>query len=427
MKKLNGMLVLFLCISMFFTQCLKEDDVGNTVWTPQTVSLGLTNVYGIAVNQNGEALSGVNISNFATNNTTTNSQGMFYLPEAGLVQNRLQISAQKEGFFTKVQVLPSQGTPTLIKLELTEPINVAIEDLPIPTVVSMPNAVIELPPTNAYLNETTGMYADGNIRALCHHYQVTSPHFITDISGNDLISVAANGTEKRLFSYGAIAFYLADETNQSLQLAEGSIASIRLTPPSNLLADAPATLSLWQLNPLDAKWAIVGTAFLIDGRYVAHLPQVGDYQIGLDLPNNARVTGMVKDCNDNPVKNIAVNVGGLLVHTNEQGIYSSSIPSDTDLTATVAASYFGYNSNEINISPTAASQNISLEDLQIPCPTNITGTVAICLEADSNALVVIDWNEDLHITYAEAGNFSTILPASSINNEASIHAFHASL
>ncbi len=373
-------------------------------------------VYGVIMNENLEPIAGAEVAIFNTI-TTTNEQGIFNLKDAIIVKSDIHLTAKKQGYFDKFYTSKVRGETNLLKIVMTTQQTTTISSN-MEATIEMEQANLTLP-SNAYVTENGEAYT-GTVQVAYQYYPPDEDNFSLQMPGGDFRGITANGEETLLQSFGAFEVNLTDEAGNKLQLAPGSEATISATVPSNLLAYAPATAPLWYFNESTFKWEEEGSVTLEGNEYVGTVSHFSGWNIDIPVSDRAAVSGYVVDCNNEPLANMAVLVGPLVIYTNEEGYYFSNIAVGYDFNVKINANLnFNYNSQTIEVTAMNEDEYLELENLEMPCVASIEGQVVDCDYNTTDAIVYATWEDGFNFTSTNNGDFTLLVNG---DDNISIHA-----
>ncbi len=178
-----------------------------------------------------------------------------------------------------------------------------------------------------------------------------------------------------------------------------------------MLADAPPTMPLWYFDEEAAQWVEEGEANLVGNEYIGEVSHFTAWNVDMPLDPRTFVAGYVLDCNNEPLANIRVSVGPLLITTDGNGFYKTNIALGFDFEVKVLQQYnVGLGSQVIQVPPINTGGGQQLEDLIISCPTTISGSVQSCDGSNTAASIYAKWSSGGNLIYSEDGSFSIIVP-----------------
>ncbi len=405
-QKTIKLLSLLLIISSFvlFEQC-REDQ--QTYWVEDAPVIGVTYVHGTVVDANRMPLAGVQVKDLANKTAVTDQNGFFELENAAVIRGRLMLEAQQNGYFNKSYALATNQEHTTLQVMMSSK-NTQMVSAASPALIEMEAASVSLP-DNGFVDESGNAYT-GMVEVAFTHYNPTDDYFELLMPGGDFEGVRENDEEVLLLSYGAMSVELQDEAGNELQLAEGETATLRFTVPSDMLADAPATIPLWYFDEAVGRWIEEGFATLTGNEYIGTVSHFSAWNIDVPLDDRTWLEGQIVDCNGAPVPNIGVTVGPLLVYTNENGNFGTNVALGYEFSVYIGSSYnFGLTSEVIEVEAFNENEALNLGQIAIPCPAYISGSITDCDGNTSAGTVVATWANNSKVQYSGDGNFTMVV------------------
>lgn len=394
MKKLNLWLLASLFVAAFtLTACSSSDSTsdGPGGSTPPPVDLGslkYAKLSGI-VTDGDTPLSGVTVTSGGVV-VTTGLNGTFTLDQVKEVNGRAIVKFEKSGYMSLTRSFPTSDE-THLSVSLTsfgEVRSFSTSSNGISTQVRDPNwnkSVTLKLPGGSYKNGNTAY--TGQVTASAVYLNPEQTETFASRMPGDLTT----DEDEQLVSLGMVAVDLKGANGEQLELPDGKTATLAFPVPSNA-KQTPATMPLWSFDETTGLWVEEGVATLnADG--TAYVGEVSHFSWhNLDYPE-ARATLNVKvvDPDGNPIANLPVDFDGQReMVTNNNGIASCIVPSNTKMYVTVASGDYGnyaidystdergnYDANRIvKKEVTLAPQESKTVELKMPCRAPIiSGTV----------------------------------------------------
>ncbi|MBK9065165.1 MAG: PKD domain-containing protein [Acidobacteria bacterium] len=139
----------------------------------------------------------------------------------------------------------------------------------------------------------------------------------------DTTGVTAAGARVPVQTFGAVDVGMTDGS-QTLRLAPGKTAGLRIPIPAGLRATAPTTIPLWWFDPADARWHEQGTGTRVGDTYEASVTHLST--ISWAVPGGrCEVTGRLVDRDGNPLGSVVLWLTG-----SGRGFQSEIISSGND-------------------------------------------------------------------------------------------------
>jgi len=266
----NKILFVLICI-LTVISCRKDEISDGIINQPPSPSVVYQiDLIGSVVDQNGNALSNVQVSS-GSNFVTTDVNGLFKINE--LIVDGISgsyVSADAEGYFSGGYRIYAQGTHsrqtkiTLIQKELSGYVNSTKDE----TIALQDGLKIDFPANSFTLD---GSDYQGLVSIYAYHLDPSEEGYL-DRSPGDLSGTDEFNNNYVLESFGMIAVEMESGDGQKVQLKEGMPATITVPVDPSLLGDAPIELPLWHFDEDRHKWVKEGMAELIDGSYVGQVP-----------------------------------------------------------------------------------------------------------------------------------------------------------
>lgn len=113
----------------------------------------------------------------------------------------------------------------------------------------------------------------------------------------DTTGVTSAGARVPVQTFGAVDVGLTDG-GQTLRLAPGKTATLKMPIPAGLRATAPPTVPLWWFDPSDARWHEQGTGARVGDAYEATVSHLSKYSVA-EKRNRCDVSGRFVDAAGN--------------------------------------------------------------------------------------------------------------------------------
>jgi hypothetical protein len=376
MKKI----LLILCsVAVVVMSCKKEELEDPTIppVNPQeTTTMQAANVTGVVRTTDGNPLQGVTVKT-GTSTTITDARGMFTFMQVSINDNRSVITFSKNGYFSVTRsgekrdnttmevVMQAKGNSTIssqAQFETTVGANLAVGNMKITV-------------TADALMKVDGSTYSGAVTADVLYLDPNNADFAAMMPGSDLAAVRTDNSSVTLLSYGMVEVGLADANGNKLQLRDGITSTMTFPIPTGMETNPPSTIPLWAFDEDKGLWVEEGVATLQNNVYVGEVSHFSWHN--LDYPaERVTIKGTVKDCTNQPVAGIKVQVDQTYDYTDINGNYSVYVPENTPVNVVVpSAQYFNY-APEVAI-PVAGQQGGSTYtcNITLPCMPRISGSV----------------------------------------------------
>lgn len=259
---------LFLSVLIILGGCREDSETSVTSYTtfpPPSVSV-LADVVGSVVNENGEAIEGVEVK-MGDEVYTTDAYGLFVMKNTTLFGTGTFITASKDGYFPgSRKFYPSANSRNFITIELLEKELTASFPSTSGGLVSTSDGATVNFPANSIIREDGSVY-NGTVNAYVKWLDPTSIETFNQMPGS-LEGIDDEENAVVLGTFGMIAVELSSPSGQALNVNSSAPATIDLPVPTELLANAPTTIPLWYFDEAVASWVEEGEAVLQNGRYV---------------------------------------------------------------------------------------------------------------------------------------------------------------
>lgn len=417
MKHTSKLLILVSIVlsAMLFTQC----DEDSPLWLPDTPVVSATFAHGIVTDTNNQPLEGVTVSS-VLHSTTTDANGIYNLEYATVIRGFVHLKAEKEGYFTKQHNAQAQGEHTTVQIMISPKSTQMVSATTANTVTVSPRAQVELPANG--LVDASGNPYTGMVEVASIHYSPDDDFFELLMPGVNFRGIDESGEDMLLISYGVMGVELTSETGEALQIADGQTATIRMTIPDEMLAEAPASIPLWHFDEAQATWIEEGSAAKIGNEYVGEVSHFSWWNCDVPVNPKTSIQGLVVDCNGSPLAGIPIVVGPLLVYTNDEGWYATNVAVGIDFQVFISPEYTLVTSTPLLVGPLAENDNIILDDLILPCVAHITGNLVDC---DANTIagtVHASWDGGQTFIYSDNGTFDILVAGNEVINLSAVAA-----
>lgn len=278
--------LLFVLTCLLLISCQQDDDSSpnqTPVQTDFTENFGSTftsNFMGRVVNENNEAIEGVNIS-VGGMNTVTDINGVFSIQGASVYEKFAYVKASKTGYINGSRSLVPTSGINQVKIMLLAEDVVATVNTGETSEVSLPNGT-EVSFTGEFVKSDGSIYS-GAVSVIMKHLDPMDDNVEAMMPGM-LYAQDTSGDAKVLETYGMVAVELKSTAGEKLQLADGSPAQITLPIPSAGLANAPETIPLWYFDEENGYWKEEGVATLVNGKYVGEVKHFTFWNCDVQLP-----------------------------------------------------------------------------------------------------------------------------------------------
>lgn len=343
-----------LCAMFMVTSCSSDDETptsGEESWEPVTDGIATATFTGVVQPDGWGTLRGVTVTS-GDQTAQTDINGMYKLERVKVVGGRAVVKFQKTGYMSVVRSVPVQKTVRLdVNMRSCTTNSFASSTSQKVTLYgqgSSDQMTVELP-ADGFVTESGAAY-NGAVVAQSVYLDPDNDEFTNSMPG-DLTALRTDNSEAQLVSYGMVAVELTDGANNKLQLASGKTATLTFPVPDKFKSGTlPASIPLWSFDEEKGLWIEEGAANL-NGAGDAYVGTVTHFSWhNLDMPElRATLKVKVQDNNGGVVPNVLVDVDGQRkVYTNNDGIATCTVPSNTDMVITIPSESYGNYANVWN-------------------------------------------------------------------------------
>ncbi len=403
MKRLYIPIFLTLIISsaLVYYGC-KDNSTNPPVETGgQTVTTSIT---GTVLDESNAPITGAQVKT-AGQTTSTNSNGVFIFSGIQVPANRYVVNVEKSGYFkgSYADAPAANGTST-IKIYLmatgtTQTINSSSGGE-----AALQNGSKVVLNANSVANSDGSVYS-GNVNLSVGYLDPTSENFSNLVPGGDMQAQRSDNSQATLYSYGIIKVVMKGDGGEDLNLKSGSQSEITVDIPTSMASNAPTTIPLWHYDETTGLWVEEGTATKQGDKYVGTVSHFSDWNC--DVPEGtATVSGLVVDCNNQPVQGISVHIGQVNMRTGADGRFERRVPANTAFEVQVLGSAnFGLGSDPVAVPALAEGTTHDVGTLHVDCPAYVKGLIR-CGTDIKFGQVAISWDGGYNVQYTESdGSF----------------------
>jgi uncharacterized protein (TIGR02145 family) len=356
---------------------------GQAVDPEQLGNLRTASVFGVVRNDQGEAVPMALVkSTYSPQQTTTDSNGVFFLNDFVVFEKLGFITVEKAGYFKGSRsFLPLENGANRLEIQLLPKtlsgtfssnsggnINAGSLQMNFPS-----NAIVQ----------ANGQPYSGSVNVFARALDPTAQEMFDQMPG-DLLG-GMNDSLRILRSFGMAAVELLGSNNEPLQLAGGQNATLRFTIPAGILSEAPETIDWWSFDEEAGYWKHEGIAQKQGNEYIGQASHFSWWNV--DFPSRfVELTGLVNNSQGNPVGGALIEVitqtlGNGYVYTNTQGNFGGRIPMNQNITVNVLLTCLSNNdwtlvyTEELQSETEPLSSDIN-ESFENRYP--ITGTIVNC-------------------------------------------------
>ena len=367
---LFGALLFFSCNKDIDTTIPPPDDFpGFSIPAASPVTGKVT---GIVVDENNNPVQNADVVLLGTT-YQTDAKGFFHTSNVQLDKYITTVTVSKNGYFKSLRSFSATASRNYLSIKLIPKTLGGTVDAASGGTVSLPNGTTISFPQNGIVVKSTGAAYTGSVKVYATYIDPAASDFAATVPG----SMMGKDSSKMyvLQSTGMIAVELESAGGQSLQLATGKTAALKMPIPASLTGKAPSSINTWSLDDRGI-WVKEGTATK-NGDY--YDMQVSHFSFwNCDVPANAiYLTIHVKDQNNNPLPNAVVQLtipnnntwwATTYGFTDGTGTVAGLVPANLGLVMNISANIY-------NCSTPVATQNIG------PFSTDTTINVTVTINA----------------------------------------------
>jgi hypothetical protein len=419
MRKNYILLFLILIVSSAFIYYgCKSDNTTEPGNNGETVS---TTISGIILDESNAPIVGAEVSS-AGQTAITNSSGGFIFSNIKVPKARFVVNTSKSGYFkgSYADVPVANGTSN-IKIYLMTAGVTQVVDASIGGEATLNNGSKVKLNANTITNSDGSAY-NGNVNLSVGYLDPTSENFANLVPGGDMQAQRTDNSETTLYSYGIIKVDMKNDNGDDLKIKSGNTSEITVDIPPSMVANSPQTIPLWHYDETTGLWKEEGTATKQGDKYVGTVSHFSDWNC--DTPEGtATVSGLVVDCNNQPVPGINVKVGQASANTGSDGKFERRVPANTAFDVQVLGTRnFGLTSQTVSVPAQNVGASFDIGTLTVQCPAYVKGLIK-CGTDIKFGQVVISWNGGYNAQYTDAAGKFNIPTDLNKNADVSIYTF----
>ncbi len=294
-----------------------------------------SNVSGIVINTEGQAIEGAKVT-LGDQQTTTNDEGVFNFFDAAVSSKGSLVEVEKLNYFSSYRFVYNEpGIASYMDIKMVPKKEVARYDNDEGKILGFDQkAFLQfLPNTIAY---TDGSAYTGQVVVYAHHFDPTNDETIQTMPG-DLRAINAEESERQLGTFGMFAVELETPAGIPLQIAPTSKVNMSfLVGESFMPLLQNEWTPMWHFDKLTGFWKEEGQAYLDGDILSAQVGHFSFWNCDIDFPV-AEIKGRVVNDEGIPVANkrISIKVSETLLsgtgYTNNQGVFEGKVPANVPL------------------------------------------------------------------------------------------------
>ena len=395
-------LALIISTALVYYGCKDSSTNPPTETGGQTVTTSIT---GTVLDESNAPITGAQVK-AGGQTTTTNSTGGFIFSSIQVPASRYVVNVEMSGYFkgSYADVPVANGTST-IKIYLMATGTTQTISASSGGEAALQNGSKVVLNANSIANSDGSAYS-GNVNLSVGYLDPTSENFSSLVPGGDMQAQRSDNSQATLYSYGIIKVVMKGDGGEDLNLKSGSSSEITVDIPTSMASDAPATIPLWHYDETTGLWKEEGTATKQGDKYVGTVSHFSDWNC--DVPEGtATVSGLVVDCNNQPVQGISVHIGQVNMRTGADGRFERRVPANTSFEVQVLGSAnFGLGSDPVSVPALTEGTTHDVGTLHVDCPAYVKGFIK-CGTDIKFGQVAISWDGGYNVQYTESdGSFN---------------------
>jgi hypothetical protein len=334
---INFRTILLLLTFFCFVSCNNEATGGSE--TPSTTQPSATllesfgnltdsDFMGRIVDMQNNAVSGAMVQ-IGNSTTDTDINGVFIIRNAQVYEKFAFIKVEKAGFLHGSRsVVPTAGINKVEIMLLPQTVTQTVSSGTDATVSLSNGAAVNL--SGSYSNSDGSDY-NGNVQVTLHLLNPTDEDMEQQMPGM-LLAENLQNEARMLETLGMLAVELRSETGETLNLSEGTTATLTVPLDPETLAGAPNEIPLWYFDEDNGYWIEEGSATLQGTNYVGTVSHFSFWNC--DIPTEyVNICLNIGDANNTPLSNIRVKIesefnGTAYGYTNSSGEVCGIIPAN---------------------------------------------------------------------------------------------------
>lgn len=224
---------------------------------------------GRVIDENGEAISGAQVR-VEGELATTDENGVFRLRPMRVPSDNAKLMVTKIGYFefSRAYYVEDDAMQT-VTIQLLQKKQVGTLSASSGGTVQLPGGATLVFPAGAFVDERSNTY-NGTVRVFARNLVQSSRDFAMNMPG-DLRGINLAGEQQTLGNYGMVGVELQSQSGQELRIRQGNEVEIHLSIDNSQFATAPAEITLWHYDVMQARWIEEGSAQRIGNEYVGRV------------------------------------------------------------------------------------------------------------------------------------------------------------
>lgn len=271
--------------------------------------------------------------------TTTDGFGVFLLQGVTTYEKLASVTVEKDGYFrgsrSFVPADDADEAVSQVYIVLLEKNLAGTVQGPSGVQAALEGVSIIFPPNGFAQN---GQPFSGPVRVYVNHIDPTSDVLHDEMPG--ALMGVLDGEPQLMLSFGMAAVELTDTMGQAVQLAAGSLATVRFPVLAAQQSTAPATIPLWWFDAGLGYWVQEGEAQRVGNQYIGQVSHFSWWNC--DVPSNfVELKGVVFGSLDGGglagarIVVVSQSMGDGTTYTNSEGEFTGLVPLGEQLTLQV--------------------------------------------------------------------------------------------
>ncbi|WP_336514572.1 carboxypeptidase-like regulatory domain-containing protein [Pollutibacter soli] len=227
----------------------------------------IASIQGIVVDENGRPLENAYV-HAGAKFMATNASGNFFFDHVQTGKNASWVSAEHEGYFKGIRTfMATDDGVYFVKIQLIPQTVRGRFQTSSGGGANIGNgSEIQIASGNLLYKYSEVVYT-GEVTVTGAYIDPTDPKISSIMPGN-LMGLDSINNLQQLKTYGMMAIELKSSTGETLDLPPGKTATVKFPVPPSMIADAPATIPLWNFDDTTGLWRKEGFATKEGNMYV---------------------------------------------------------------------------------------------------------------------------------------------------------------
>lgn len=394
-------LLVLTCWTVFLTSCGSNtgpDDVSGS-------GMVTTTIVGHVVDETGRSIQGAMVDGHGVT-VSTNDAGVFVMRDVRVPAARCVVRVRKGSYVDGWRaVMPSANKVTMMRLTMRYEYENGTIWAPNGGYVSRDGLKMQI--LAAGVERPDDSIYEQRVSVFMTYHAPTSDTFYLSFPA-DMTAQRADGSRTEITCLGAATIKITDNTGQPLRLRTNRTGAIWF-PGNGAMQDS---VPLWRFDEERRLWVEQGSAYAVEGTYVAEVEQFGMWCIGVPGVGTAVLEGRVTCGNERPISGMVVSVGQTKVSTDEDGVYRQRVPAGTPIFVSVRSEEnSGVSAPQIAVGPLSSDQTSSQDLLVSPCPTMLAAKIVDCNDRPTGGIVVVSSMFTDRIAASSTGTMYLAVPS----------------